>query len=69
MTFEIIKHNETETVVHWFPDWIDKIVFGYREHVATYVPDRGGYKLWNTNKTVRKNIVPPNEFFESIKTQ
>jgi len=67
MTFRIIRHTQTETIIEWEPSLFDRIAFGRRHHIATYVPNNGSYKLWNTNKKVKRVIVPDNEFFESIK--
>lgn len=67
MDFRIIKHNENETVIQWYPNLIDKVLFGRRNHVAWYVPNNGGYQLWTTNKPVRNVIVPDADFFERIK--
>ncbi len=67
MDFRIIRHTPNETIIEWIPSIFDRIAFGRKHHVATYVPNNGGYKLWNTNKPVRKVTVPDAEFFGQIK--
>lgn len=69
MDFRIIRHTETETIIEWLPSMFDRIAYGRKHHIATYVPENGGYKLWNTNKKIRRVIVPDTEFFDKIKTQ
>ena len=69
MDFRIIRHTETETIIEWLPSMFDRIAYGRKHHIATYVPENGGYKLWNTNKKIRRVVVPDTEFFDKIKTQ
>ena len=68
MDFKVIKHNENVTVVQWYAGLIDRLMFRRKNHVAWYVKEKDGYKLWTTNKKVRNVIVPDSEFFEKIKT-
>ena len=69
MDFRIIRHTETETIIEWLPSMFDRIAYRRKHHIATYVPEKGGYKLWNTNKKIRRVVVPDTEFFDKIKTQ
>lgn len=69
MDFRVIKHDETKTIIEWYPDFVDKIFFGYRKHTATYIPHNGGYAVWSTDRKFTRHIEPPIEFFERIETQ
>ena len=66
MTFSVIYHDGSTTVVEWFPSILDRIGFGKRYHVAVYGMEPGGPKLLATNRFVKEPIVPNQEFFDAI---